>query len=382
MSNATKAVSYGYNEGGLRREKTVTENGSTVTHQYIYAGSSLSADITAGYKLYFHYGADGTPLGFTYTAGESTAVYSYVRSLQGDIVGIVDASGAVVAEYSYDGWGKVLSSSGSMAEINPLRYRGYYYDGETGFYYVSSRYYDPEIGRWINADGFVSTGQDILGYNMFAYCGNNPINRKDPTGQFWITALIVTAVVAVCTVTLSGCSAKPDPAPLPYKTADEAAMAFANSTYSSSSYIRHEYGTVIYSSTTNGTTTYDFATPVAGSPHSVGYGNVKIPSGTTKVATAHTHPNSNNFSGLTPGATSGDIPNAIRRGLDSYVIGPNLNLQKYSISSGTVSVVGVASPVALTSQQQAALVSQFQISWDNHLGTCAFGCEHMTWPTP
>lgn len=114
----------------------------------------------------------------------------------------------------------------------------------------------------------------------------------------------------------------------------------------------------------------------------MGYGDVKIPSGTTKVATAHTHPNSNNFSGLTPGATSGDIPNAIRRGLDSYVIGPNLNLQKYSISYGTVSVVGVASPVALTSQQQAALVSQFQISWDNHLGTCAFGCEHMTWPTP
>ena len=274
------------------------------------------------------------------------------------------------------------SQPNHIANVNPIRYRGYYYDTESGLYYLKSRYYDPVTCRFINADGYISTGQGLLSTNMFAYCGNNPVNRKDPTGQFWITALIVTAVVAVCTVTLSGCSAKPDPAPLPYKTADEAAMAFANSTYSSSSYIRHEYGTVIYSSTTNGTTTYDFATPVAGSPHRVGYGNVKIPSGTTKVATAHTHPNSNNFSGLTPGATSGDIPNAIRRGLDSYVIGPNLNLQKYSISSGTVSVVGVASPVALTSQQQAALVSQFQISWDNHLGTCAFGCEHMTWPTP
>ena len=68
---------------------------------------------------------------------------------------------------------------------------------ETGLYYVSSRYYDPEIGRWINADGYVSTGQGVLGNNMFAYCGNNPINRKDPSGQGWITALIITAVVVV-----------------------------------------------------------------------------------------------------------------------------------------------------------------------------------------
>ena len=159
-------------------------------------------------------------------------------------------------------------------------------------------------------------------------------------------------------------------------------MAFANTTYSASRYIRHEYGTIIYSSTSNGITTYNYATPVAGSPHSVGYGNVKIPSGTTKVATAHTHPNSNVFSGLNPGATSGDIPNAINRGLDSYVIGPNLNLQKYSISSNSVSIIGVATPIVLTSKQQAELISQFQISWDSHLGQCQFGYEHMTWPTP
>ena len=103
-----------------------------------------------------------------------------------------------------------------MADINPIRYRGYYYDTETGFYYVSSRYYDPEIGRWINADGFISTGQDITGYNMFAYCGNNPVNRKDPTGQFWITALIV-AAVAVCTIGLYSCSSNtPASASEPY----------------------------------------------------------------------------------------------------------------------------------------------------------------------
>ena len=356
------------------------------TYEYVYASGKLMrqtltvtiGDSTTTYAMDFFYDASGMPFAVKYNGD----LCYYVTNLQGDVMSIVDPQGEVVASYSYDPYGNILTATGPLADVNPLRYRGYIFDSESGFYYVSSRYYDPEIGRWINADGYVSTGQDITGYNMFAYCGNNPVNRKDTTGQSWIAALIVAVVVAVCTVTLSGCSSEPDPAPLPYKTADEAAMAFANSIYSSSIYVRHEYGTVIYSSTTNGTTTYDFATPVAGSPHSVGYGDVKIPAGTTKVATAHTHPNSNSFSGLQPGATSGDIPNAIRRGLDSYVIGPNLNLQKYSISSGTVSIVGVASPVTLTSQQQATLVSQFQISWDNHLGTCEFGCEHMTWPTP
>ena len=381
-------VTFTYDADGLRTGKTSSSkstayyalNGKYVGEKTVINGTS--------YYISYYYDENGAPMGVNVNG----SAYFFVKNLQGDITAIMSYTGTVVAKYTYDAWGKLLSvrdgnnatvsNAAHIANLNPFRYRGYIYDTETGLYYVSSRYYDSEIGRWINADNQLSTGRDLTGMNLFAYCGNNPVNRIDPTGHFWITALIVTAVVTVCTVTLSGCSAKPDPAPLPYKTADEAAMAFANSTYSSSSYIRHEYGTVIYSSTTNGTTTYDFATPVACSPHSVGYGNVKIPSGTTKVATAHTHPNSNIFSGLTPGATSGDIPNAIRRGLDSYVIGPNLNLQKYSISSGAVSVVGVASPVALTSQQQAALVSQFQISWDNHLGTCAFGCEHMTWPTP
>jgi len=366
-----------YDANGMRIQRT----GNNKTYQYVYDGSQLRQMTVSGHTLYFTYDASGTPLSVTYDG----TTYYYLTNLQGDVIAILSGSGQTVVTYTYDAWGNPVSFSGitvpGLRELNPLRYRGYVYDEETGLYYLQSRYYNPAWGRFISADAYVSTGQGILGHNMFAYCDNNPVNRIDPSGNFWITALLVTGVILVCGGSLSGCSSKPDPAPLPYKTADEAAMAFANSTYSSSSYIRHEYGTVIYSSTTNGTTTYDFATPVAGSPHSVGYGNVKIPSGTTIVATAHTHPNSNSFSGLSPGATSGDIPNAIRRGLDSYVIGPNLNLQKYSISSGTISVVGVATPVVLTSQQQATLVSQFQISWDNHLGTCLFGCEHMTWPT-
>ena len=75
-----------------------------------------------------------------------------------------------------------------MAEINPLRYRGYYYDVETGFYYLQSRYYDPVVSRFINADSYASTGTGLLSYNMFAYCGNNPVNNSDPSGNAFLVA--------------------------------------------------------------------------------------------------------------------------------------------------------------------------------------------------
>ena len=100
-----------------------------------------------------------------------------------------------MASYEYDPWGKVTRVKGSagtelslsaypnhIAHVNPIRYRGYYYDNETGFYYLQSRYYDPVISRFMNADEYASTGQDFLGCNMFAYCGNNPTNNIDITG--------------------------------------------------------------------------------------------------------------------------------------------------------------------------------------------------------
>lgn len=85
--------------------------------------------------------------------------------------------------YEHDAWGKLISSSGSLADINLLRYRGYYYDTETGFCYLQSRYYDPVVSRFINADKYASTGDGLLGYNMFAYCSNNPVNYSDPSGE-------------------------------------------------------------------------------------------------------------------------------------------------------------------------------------------------------
>ena len=114
--------------------------------------------------------------------------YYYVKNLQGDIVAILDSSGTAVVEYTYNAWGVLLSTTGSMASTlgvhNPLRYRGYIYDPETALYYLQSRYYDPDVGRFINADAFASTGQGILGNNMFAYCRNNPVSRIDPSGTY------------------------------------------------------------------------------------------------------------------------------------------------------------------------------------------------------
>ena len=101
---------------------------------------------------------------------------------------IVDETGTPVATYEYDPYGNIVTTTGTLAEVNPLRYRGYYYDSESGFYYLQSRYYDPEVGRFLNADAFISTGQGILGNNMFAFCGNNPINMADPSGHIHVPA--------------------------------------------------------------------------------------------------------------------------------------------------------------------------------------------------
>ena len=177
-SNGTTSLSFVYNESGLRTEKTV---GNT-SHRYVYRGSTLVAEITGDYALYFHHDANGGIVGFTYVSGNTQTEYFYRKNLQGDIIGIVDSTGASVAEYRYDAWGTLLDESGTMASINPIRYRGYYFDQETGLYYLQSRYYDSTVGRFINLDRYASTGQGILGANICAYCRSNPIVKKDSDG--------------------------------------------------------------------------------------------------------------------------------------------------------------------------------------------------------
>ena len=115
---------------------------------------------------------------------------------------IVDGSGNVVGSYTYDAWGKVLSVTGTIAEINPIRYRSYYYDAETGLYYLQSRYYDPEIGRFISADDtqYLGASGTALGYNLFGYCENNPVNAADESGTFFSIKVYAAAAVTAAVI--------------------------------------------------------------------------------------------------------------------------------------------------------------------------------------
>ena len=124
-------------------------------------------------------------------------MYYYVYNLQGDVTHIIDATGAIKGTYQYDAWGKIvnLSSLTAIAQVNPFRYRGYYYDTESGLYYLNSRYYNAEWGRFINADSAISgVGGSIQGYNLFAYCMNNPVNLSDESGNWpkWLSGAINT----------------------------------------------------------------------------------------------------------------------------------------------------------------------------------------------
>ena len=125
-------------------------------------------------------------------------IYYFAKNLQGDVIALYlwngTSTGTLVATYTYDLWGKpigIYNASGvtisqtaaNVAAYNPFRYRGYLYDADTGFYYLKTRYYDPELGRFISADGYASTGQSIPGYNMFAYCNCDPIDYVDDTGD-------------------------------------------------------------------------------------------------------------------------------------------------------------------------------------------------------
>jgi len=147
-----------------------------------HSGTKLLRETYGSTVLDFFYDENGTPIAMK----QNGAVYYYITNLQGDVVRLVNAAGNTAAWYKYDPYGNATTASGSHATITPLRYRGYYYDAETGLYYCQSRYYDPVIGRWINADSYVSTGQGVVGYNMFAYCCNSPTFYMDPTGQRYV----------------------------------------------------------------------------------------------------------------------------------------------------------------------------------------------------
>ena len=204
---------YTYNDEGIRTGKTV----DGVEHIYHLSGTQiLSEEWTENgvqHLIVYSYDASGSPISMTYRkstdAATAAEVYFLASNPQGDITYIYDIDGNRVVTYNYDAWGNILSISGTKASTigryNPFRYRGYYYDNETGFYYLNSRYYDPSSGRFLNADGQLNDG--LLGYNLFAYCENNPVMGYDPSGEWsWIAMLegvvLSAAVTGICAIAI------------------------------------------------------------------------------------------------------------------------------------------------------------------------------------
>lgn len=175
ISGNGKTVSYVYDSQGRRVQKTV--DGITTT--YVYSGDMLISQSDGTNTLGFAYDSQGMAIGFKYGGN----YYYYMRDLLGNVTAVADADGNLVAEYSYDAYGNLLSSSGALANINPIRYRGYYYDSETSFYYLKTRYYNPQWRRFINADSLFIAGDIITGCNMYAYCEDNPIMNTDSNGM-------------------------------------------------------------------------------------------------------------------------------------------------------------------------------------------------------
>jgi len=164
----------------------IVDNGRIVAEFWKQNGATTKS-------IYYVYNANGI-------AGMvvDNTPYVYQKNIFGDVVGIYDNNGTKVAGYRYNAYGEnfIYYQVGTIGELNPFRYRGYYYDSETGLYYLQSRYYDPAMGRFINADiiNYISP-LDINGNNLYSYCFNNPIAYYDPTGHFpWLLFLLGAAV--------------------------------------------------------------------------------------------------------------------------------------------------------------------------------------------
>lgn len=172
-----------YDSNGLR-----TQKGSV--YYYYDSDNNLIAMVKGNNTLFFYYDESGNATAFSHNG----TMYFYVKNLQGDIINIVDTNGSVVVRYNYDIFGAItavkngsnqtITDTTSLAFLNPLRYRGYVFDDETGLYYLQSRYYDPVTGRFINADMYADTGSGSpLSTNMFAYCENNTLRFCDFNGE-------------------------------------------------------------------------------------------------------------------------------------------------------------------------------------------------------
>ena len=213
LASGTKgstSFAYTYNADGLRTQKVV----GNLVYTYYWQGGQLAA-MTIGNTsgnisstLKFYYDSNGIPFILDYNG----TIYFYVTNLHGDVIGLATSEG-MCGYYRYDAWGQIVTMDAASTpyynalNANPLRYRGYVYDNETGFYYLQSRYYDPAVRRFINADSpEMALEAGITDKNLYAYCDNNPIMRSDEDGEFWnvVIGAAVGAIVGGVTAWASG----------------------------------------------------------------------------------------------------------------------------------------------------------------------------------
>ena len=185
-NNENVNVKYKYNMNGIRISKTIND----IETKYYLDNNNIIYEVSDNSTIYYLYDMDDI-IGMKY----NNVTYYYEKNMHDDVIGIRDNEGNKIVSYSYDSWGNILSiKDGNNNEItnenhigikNPFRYRSYYYDNETELYYLQHRYYNPKWGRFISPDILLGANKNILGYNLYLYVSNNPVNYYDNNGYFW-----------------------------------------------------------------------------------------------------------------------------------------------------------------------------------------------------
>lgn len=198
-------VEYKYNKDGNRISKVINNQ---IINYYLENGNIIFENID-GNMIYYLRDSNSDLIGCKYAG----VTYYYLKNMQNDIIGLLDSEFKLIAKYQYDAWGKLLSikdnngiditDESHIAMINPFRYRSYYYDKETKLYYINTRYYNPEWGRFINIDGTINANHTIKGNNLFSYVNNNPIKFRDVDGKVAGALAIAGGVGAAATLMLA-----------------------------------------------------------------------------------------------------------------------------------------------------------------------------------
>ena len=202
-------VRFDYNEDGIR----IRKQGTNFVEDYFLDGSNMiglrHSSEGESYDMFFNYDEQGEIVGLSSEGKE----YFYIRDITGNITKIVDEEGRCVVQYNYDAWAnfkRTINIDCRASHSNPFVYKGYFFDSETGWYYLKSRYYDPSIRRFISADNYsYLDSESLTGINLYSYCGNNPVLGYDPEGtwswkKFWgVVAVVAVAAVAIAVIVAS-----------------------------------------------------------------------------------------------------------------------------------------------------------------------------------